>query len=827
MSALAASCLNVAIEAFQKGALSPSTVYFWLTARFDPAGAYQNQLATVASLLQDRMAGADADAALRLKAFAIALIPSRRADGDRFAQARLVSALCEEAASALAKGKPIEAAAATLSALALDPTSMLAQTRREETIDALYLSHQAVAHAPPSLDATLTLALAVAMGATDQRRALMNLLRQLGDFATILLLCDQIDASETADFQDRLEAVRQRSRATSRLQGMATETADQEAAKDARDWLLGHGRLAGGDALAIRRALLDLEYEIGAFASVLTLCDEVEATDAASMDDRLEAVRRRAQATSRLQGLDRVAADAQSKLSIQEWLLDLGSSVSLDSAALRLRVTLCFKHRGYRQNIDDLRELQRRDPNDAWVAQNLCGVLPSVLHPEVAASADLLVRSAGGSEASLRSRLTLLRRMGATPQALELAERLAEQAPEFAAIAPLHKMATDLDAQPAAILGRARFGRPLLYANLVCWGEKYIDLMEQVALASLLAPGNIPALAEKADVVIELFTMPADLPRLKASPALDRLGRHCEIQIRLFPAIVAGQGAMMDYTVYGFASHATILRGERDGADLTFLYPDVIYADGCYARIAERLTASPRAVFADGLNAYSEPMLAAMQGYRQADALVIKPNDLIETAVQHLSKRTLQSIYPSGNQWVAAQPTRIIFPMQDGLRIHAFILLPAYVSHAAYAPVLIKDFATPDGLFSEHVLNGLLDDEIEVLSGLEFCFSEVCENDGTLYPLLDKTIETGVRDYFTDYGPSRRRYQCFAKPIDYPTSTQPFAEVVSETEVQARMEGIRDIFRDDPFMVDIEQEQERVRRRCYPRSAGRVSNTIV
>ena len=565
-----------------------------------------------------------------------------------------------------------------------------------------------------------------------------------------------------------------------------------------------------------RRLLLDLLEKMGEFESAAMLCEQIGEDAGATLDDRLQVAKWRRYVQLRREGLESRAAELQAVDEIRDQLTALGPASGLDDDTLITRIVRCHAHRGYRLTLADLRELRRRDPQNGWAAHNLCAILSNALHPEVVEAVDLLVQRAGDDPAALKTAYDLTSMIGATPQTLALAARLAAREPQYGLVAPLHRMATDLDAAPAQVFGRGPTGRPSLYANLVCWGADYIALMEQASIASLLAPGNIPALVEQVDLVIDLHTMPEDLARLIASEPLRRLAEHCEIRLRAFPQAVADLRGDWGYEIYGFALHATALRAERDGADLTFLLPDLIYADGGFARIAREVTRAPRAVFTDGLNARATPMLQAMAPHRLDGVLSVPPQDLIEAMIRHPTKRTLHSLYQPGDARTCASPTRVIFPLPTGLRTHGFMMLPIYVSHAALAPIRVMNFRTQDGLFLEHVLNQVRDDQLSVLSGLEFCYAEIKDGDGLAHPMVDRSLSAAIRHFFVSYGLGRHRLRLFERPIDYPTLAPPPFPLVSEAEAADRLREVKALFATDPLMVDVGEEQERVRRMHYP-----------
>ncbi len=740
MSALAATCVNTAIDHLGKAAVAEAALYCWTAICFDGDRRFEDQIKAFRAQLYDLAAEAlqdgATDEASRIDAFGALFDPTARLRIAPAEARRRVDAACSRAALALEAERYEVVAVEALAALSFDPSAAAADQLRAVGAEGLVAKAKCLGGQQPSLEATLALAAGVAAGASEARSNLMDLLSTLGDFPTVLTLCDQIEAT---------------------------------------------GRL--------------------------------------SPDATLDVLRRRTVAQHRLQGGDPASAEAAAAESARRWATTLGDAESLSTDALRLRVTLCFGYGGFRQTLDDLRTLKRRSPDDPWVSYNLCVALNSALHPEVAASADSVVRSASDAEADLVVRYTILRTIGAMPQALSLAARLARHKPEYAAIPTLHAMATGA-AAPSIRLGRpprGGSGRRLIYANLVCWGASYIDLMEQAAIPSLLASQNFPTLAQTADLVVDLFTTPADLPRLRASSALERLAEVCEIRIFTLPDPVIPHLGVLGYAPYCFASHATIHHAERDGADLIFLFPDVVYADGCYARVAKGVEIGARALFVDGLNAYAQPMLDQLRPHRENGVLTVPPQSLIDAAVSCLTLRSLNSIYRPNERLASTQVTRVILPVATGLRAHSFMLLPAYVRHDAFAPVVIRDFGTPDGRFVEHVLDYLADHEVVVMSGQEFCFVEICDHDGSVRRRTPKDIVTGIRDSFVDFVVGRRRRLCFFQPIDFPMSSpvSAIADPIGEADAAALMAAIRQVFDTDPSMVDLAVEQERARARSY------------
>jgi hypothetical protein len=405
--------------------------------------------------------------------------------------------------------------------------------------------------------------------------------------------------------------------------------------------------------------------------------------------------------------------------------------------------------------------------------------------------------------------------MGAIEQALTLATRLAPFKPEFQIFPTLHDFATDPETRPAVVLGKPATGPRRIYASMICWGARYLDLMEQVSISALLAPGNLPALAAHASLALELHTMPADLERLRASDALRRLSTFCEVRIYVFPETVAAHANKRPYMVFGFGSHSTILRAERDGADVLFLYPDVIYSDSTLSSITRYLTDLPFAVFQDGLNALAQPVIDRVAAFRQHGVLAVPRQALMDAAASNLSRRTLDNLYRPGDAETSAIPNRIMFRTPQGLSAHGLVCGPLYVSHAGFTPLLLKNFAPIDDVFSEHLLFKLRPEQFHILPPTEALIVEICHDDGSTNPIHARGLRDSILQYFQNFGLSHRRRRLFERRSDYLSPAFVDGVVADEAEVERRLSEVQDLFDNHPGFVDLAEEQEKIAARFY------------
>lgn len=543
-------------------------------------------------------------------------------------------------------------------------------------------------------------------------------------------------------------------------------------------------------------------------------------SDPGSADWRGVDLRRRV-ARLRLDGMDPSQAEQTARAAAIEALEPDLAARPGDSQLRYFRFTCLLSLQRYRLAIEDLRFLiaaaqsdPETDPGFArLLAMQALYLLKSVRYPETAWAVRQVMLDPPDDSRALFHLYGYLIDASAVPAAREIARRIAPTTPAFGVFELMQDFVADLDRAPAALFGRAPSGKRLIYASQVCWGAKYVALMES-SLASLLAPGNFPALAAQADLVFELVTGAADVPAVTASPALRRLGEFCQIRIVALPEQPAFSewAKQLPYVVFGHASHFTILRARRDGADLLCLNPDVIYADGSYGSVAARLTDHPRALFSDGLNAAMTPVLAGLEPCWRDGALIVDPRRLCALAARHLQQRTTECFYDPQAKGARDYPTRVVFRKPFGLRFHAFYQGPVYVSHAALALFEPAHFGTSDGGFTEELLDYLRDDEIEQFPDSDaYLAVELNDAVGQVYPRADKPLLDCVTELFQHYAGSVRRYQIFRRGVDYFMPGELDAPLIDDATEQAFLTALQDRVDHHPVFAQLGAERARIR----------------
>jgi hypothetical protein len=184
--------------------------------------------------------------------------------------------------------------------------------------------------------------------------------------------------------------------------------------------------------------------------------------------------------------------------------------------------------------------------------------------------------------------------------------------------------------------------RPRVKFLLTVWGEWYIETLARLSLPSFLAPGNLPALAEGADLEVLIMTAAADVPMFRRHAAFHRLEALCPVR---FIAI----DDLIFQDLHGVTLSLAFARGVMDsGARQTdtyfiFMNADFVLADGSLRSIANRIGRGDRCIVAPSLRAAAEPvepiLLEAVD--RQRHELIMSSRALVGLAIDNMHPTTI------------------------------------------------------------------------------------------------------------------------------------------------------------------------------------------
>jgi hypothetical protein len=219
----------------------------------------------------------------------------------------------------------------------------------------------------------------------------------------------------------------------------------------------------------------------------------------------------------------------------------------------------------------------------------------------------------------------------------------------------------------------------------VVWGQRFVDKFMDYCLPSLLAPGNIPALARKRKVVHSIVTTEADRDRIVAHPAFARLRELAEVVFTCFPQEFLErreQSGYNFYHFYGLLDHQSVFMASALQADLYLLPIDCVYSRDCLRNFSSYLERDADCCSVGSIEAIESELRAWLDvdTRRRANVLDLPSRELVQAASEHPDRYFRSLTMRPDNTEFCAHPRELVWPLADGLAIHSIFMHPLAVS---------------------------------------------------------------------------------------------------------------------------------------------------
>lgn len=219
----------------------------------------------------------------------------------------------------------------------------------------------------------------------------------------------------------------------------------------------------------------------------------------------------------------------------------------------------------------------------------------------------------------------------------------------------------------------------------IVWGSTYVGPFLQLTLPSLLADGNIPALAKISDLRFNIFTTSEDSAVIQNHPSIHRLMSYGPVVVKDIGSIQKFR-RMSHYDLQTHLFGNALADAEKIQAGLLFLAPDVIVANGSLSSIHQMTEAGARAVVLPCVRAKKYALLTEITekfgiGATPPREISITGTELSALTLRHLHPLTACHIVKrnSDNCFVCKAPL-FNFPVgSSGLLVRSFIQSPALI----------------------------------------------------------------------------------------------------------------------------------------------------
>ena len=204
--------------------------------------------------------------------------------------------------------------------------------------------------------------------------------------------------------------------------------------------------------------------------------------------------------------------------------------------------------------------------------------------------------------------------------------------------APKHFAAGSVDVD-------VEFARPApkaIQCVLPVWGRKFVHQFLDLGLATLLAPGNVPALAEALPTRFIILTKFEDECLIRQHRAFRQLCEVCPTEIRLIDHLITGSNYSTTLTL-GYTEVVRATGAEMLDTCFFFLVSDYVIADGSLRSVLHRMLSGKSGVLVGNFNVVLEDALPWLQERlnRSTDALAMHSREMLQWAFNYLHPTTV------------------------------------------------------------------------------------------------------------------------------------------------------------------------------------------
>lgn len=309
----------------------------------------------------------------------------------------------------------------------------------------------------------------------------------------------------------------------------------------------------------------------------------------------------------------------------------------------------------------------------------------------------------------------------------------------------------------------------------IAWGEAFVDKFMNYHVPSLLAPGNIPALARRKKVIHSIVTTERDRQRIVAHPVFKRLRRFAEVVFTCFPEELLEQRARDEfnfYYFYGFLDHQSVLLAQALRAELYLLPIDIVISRDSLAKVGRSLDQGADCCSIAGIECEPADLRAWLDGRTRSKtgALDLPADELLTAAIAMPDAYCRSLVMSPDNQTFCRHARELIWPMRDGLVIHSIFMHPVAISARLMSRPFHPQYENVDYALLPRLLQH--DGRLTVLQNAELAAAQFGAPAGR-EEFLDSgfSLEAFIEAHEADYAAQRR---CFASRQFFPSGKVPY-----------------------------------------------------
>jgi hypothetical protein len=234
---------------------------------------------------------------------------------------------------------------------------------------------------------------------------------------------------------------------------------------------------------------------------------------------------------------------------------------------------------------------------------------------------------------------------------------------------------------------------------MVVWGSEYVDMLLNVALPCLLAPGNLPGVTNINESRFLIITTSQDRNHIESSRVFNALKDLIHTEF-IEPSWIEES---IPYWLKAARGHQLAAKiAAEHAAYCVYLAPDFLLADGGLRRLVDLAAAGKTAVLVPGIRVTTETVVPEVQSAYASDSrqvMSIAPRALVQLCLRHIHPENQR--YNWGHPHFSGCPVVCTWNVEgeNGLLVRAFHLHPLLVRMSNPESLALLDSNTIDGEF--------------------------------------------------------------------------------------------------------------------------------
>lgn len=332
--------------------------------------------------------------------------------------------------------------------------------------------------------------------------------------------------------------------------------------------------------------------------------------------------------------------------------------------------------------------------------------------------------------------------------------------------------------------------KPVYIIQLCVWGDPYVDKMIKYLIPSLLAPNNIPAIANTYTIFLWVHCDQRSYDQLNSSVVVASLGKYISVKYDIIPPNVynkferlnksvllrvvqkiLGYRVEFKYYLLGSLQNIAMLTAQKNRALFSFFMPDFLFSDKSLSNMSELMRDGYKAILGGAFRSAAHELDMHLINLRHNDVLLVTGEDLSRIVVKTMHKAATVRIVSNQNTNLNLCP-QFIFAYPNEVVVRALHSHPLLVNFGKVETAIYFDYLPIDN----ELLLKIIDSSHTFASQLyvierpeDISFMEISDDDVEVIikRTYNKSISEHVKDYISLGGWEKVNFYLLSKRCRY------------------------------------------------------------